>query len=222
MGGSRSIHGRDEKWVHNFGQKTWRKRSLGRCRWEGNIRMEQWDGKEWTGWLCLRIGTSGGLLWTRQLKLGFYKSRGVFDQLYEPQILRKGSSACSCIILLNCHRLEPSCWEPFPILTVIAFFLFLFFFCAPSSHNVGRWIQNQFQISESNWKFLVKSHLWFVLSCVAYTSRKCLRRRKILPIRRVWHRTYLPHTALQDFSLTESLWTLQIINIVWSWKVHRK
>jgi hypothetical protein len=30
-------------------EKRGRKRSLGRCRWEGNIRMEQWDGKEWTG-----------------------------------------------------------------------------------------------------------------------------------------------------------------------------
>jgi hypothetical protein len=35
-----------------------------RCRWEDNIRMdlrEMW-WEEWTGFMWLRIGTSGGLL----------------------------------------------------------------------------------------------------------------------------------------------------------------
>jgi hypothetical protein len=43
------------------------KRPLGRQRrrWMDNIKMDLretgWDGVEWTGWIWLRIGTSGGL-----------------------------------------------------------------------------------------------------------------------------------------------------------------
>jgi hypothetical protein len=45
------------------------KRPLGRprCRWEDNIRMdlrERENGVVWTGLIWLRIGTSGGFLWT--------------------------------------------------------------------------------------------------------------------------------------------------------------
>jgi hypothetical protein len=45
-----------------------RKRPLGRPRreWVDNIKMDLreigWDGMEWIGWICLRIGTSGGIL----------------------------------------------------------------------------------------------------------------------------------------------------------------
>jgi hypothetical protein len=47
------------------------KRPLGRPRrrWVDNIRMDLteigWDGVDWIGLVWLRIGTSGGLLWTR-------------------------------------------------------------------------------------------------------------------------------------------------------------
>jgi hypothetical protein len=46
--------------------KSERKRPLGRHRrrWEDNIRtnLKEIGGKFWTGCICLRIGTSGGLL----------------------------------------------------------------------------------------------------------------------------------------------------------------
>jgi hypothetical protein len=41
------------------------KRQLGRPRrrWVGNIKMDlREDGREWIGWIWLRIGTSGVLL----------------------------------------------------------------------------------------------------------------------------------------------------------------
>jgi hypothetical protein len=47
------------------------KRPLGRPRrrWVDNIKIDLreigWDGMVWTGSICLRIGTSGGLLCTR-------------------------------------------------------------------------------------------------------------------------------------------------------------
>jgi hypothetical protein len=46
------MHGRDEKCIHNFVQKTWR-RPLGRPRnrWEDNIRMDlveiEWKSVYW-------------------------------------------------------------------------------------------------------------------------------------------------------------------------------
>jgi hypothetical protein len=37
-----------------------------RCRWVDSIKIDLreigWDGVVWTGSICLRIGTSGGLL----------------------------------------------------------------------------------------------------------------------------------------------------------------
>jgi hypothetical protein len=35
-----------------------------RCRWENNVRVDltEYVGKVWTGFIWLRIGTSGGLL----------------------------------------------------------------------------------------------------------------------------------------------------------------
>ena len=40
------------------------KRSLGgpRSRWEDNIKMSSKSVMAWTGLICLRIGTGGGLL----------------------------------------------------------------------------------------------------------------------------------------------------------------
>jgi hypothetical protein len=42
------------------------KRSLGRCRrgWEDNIKIDLKEkcGKPWTGFIWVRIGTSGGLM----------------------------------------------------------------------------------------------------------------------------------------------------------------
>jgi hypothetical protein len=58
---------------HEWGRRGmhigyWRenqKRPLGRARrgWVDNIKMDlRWDGMLWIGLICLRIGTSGGLL----------------------------------------------------------------------------------------------------------------------------------------------------------------
>jgi len=53
------------------------KRSFGRLRhwWEHNIKMDVreigWEGVHGSIWL--RIGTSGGILWTRSWTFGFHK-----------------------------------------------------------------------------------------------------------------------------------------------------
>jgi hypothetical protein len=49
----RSMHGRDEKFIQNFVQKTQREESLGRPRhiWEDNIRMVLMEiGREGADW----------------------------------------------------------------------------------------------------------------------------------------------------------------------------
>jgi hypothetical protein len=56
------------------------KRPLGRPRrkWADNFKfiLERQDGVEWTASIWLRIGTSGGLLWTRWWTFGFHKMLG--------------------------------------------------------------------------------------------------------------------------------------------------
>jgi hypothetical protein len=42
-----------------------RKRPLARPRhsWEDTFKVfKKWNGEAWTGWICLRIGTGGGIL----------------------------------------------------------------------------------------------------------------------------------------------------------------
>jgi hypothetical protein len=42
-----------------------------------NIKMDlreiEWNGMDWVGLICLRLGTSWGLLWTRQYTFGFHR-----------------------------------------------------------------------------------------------------------------------------------------------------
>jgi hypothetical protein len=40
------------------------------------LREIGWDGVEWIGLIRLRIGTSGGLLWTRYWTFGLHKMLG--------------------------------------------------------------------------------------------------------------------------------------------------
>jgi hypothetical protein len=53
MGGACSTHGRDEKYVQNFGWRNLKGRELGspKRRWEDNIRMDlrviEWGGVDW-------------------------------------------------------------------------------------------------------------------------------------------------------------------------------
>jgi hypothetical protein len=62
-----STHGWDEKCIQNLGQKTWKD-----CTEDLHVNERttlQWilgkqDGKVWTGFIWLRIGTIGRLLWT--------------------------------------------------------------------------------------------------------------------------------------------------------------
>jgi len=69
MGGACGMYGTVEKCIKYFHQKTWRKRPLRRPRhrWEYNIRMDlnEIGWKLWTGFIWLRIGTNGKLLWTQ-------------------------------------------------------------------------------------------------------------------------------------------------------------
>jgi hypothetical protein len=61
-----SMHERDDK-IYTFVQNLWKEDHLEDSRWEINIRVElnELDGMVWTGFIWLRTGTSGELLWTR-------------------------------------------------------------------------------------------------------------------------------------------------------------
>jgi len=65
MDGASSINGRDEKCVQNFDRKTWRE-DIG-VDWKIILEwiLEKWCGKLWTGYIWIRVRTSGELLWTR-------------------------------------------------------------------------------------------------------------------------------------------------------------
>jgi len=64
VGGTCSTHGRDEKYITKF----WLNNLKGRDQLEdtdvyGKIILDCiYGGKVWTGFICLRIGTSGGVL----------------------------------------------------------------------------------------------------------------------------------------------------------------
>jgi hypothetical protein len=77
MGGTRRMHGKDEKCLH-FGMKTWKEEPLGRPkrRWD-NIKwiLKKWSTRMWTGFNWLWIGSNGGLFWTRFLSFKFHKSQ---------------------------------------------------------------------------------------------------------------------------------------------------
>jgi len=55
--------------VQDFGRKVCREENLEFLGVHGRIILEwilgKWGGKVWTGFVWLRIGTNGGLLWTR-------------------------------------------------------------------------------------------------------------------------------------------------------------
>jgi len=38
----------------------------------------KYDGKVWTEFVSLRVGTSGGLMWTSGRRFGFHNSLGIF------------------------------------------------------------------------------------------------------------------------------------------------
>jgi hypothetical protein len=57
------------------------RRPLGtpRRRWKDNINwiLGKWGLGMWIGLIWLRVGTSGGVLWTRWWTFGFHKMRGI-------------------------------------------------------------------------------------------------------------------------------------------------
>jgi len=65
IGRARSRHVREEKCIQGSG----------RCIWKA------WDWWMWKGFIWLRIGSSGGLLWTRQWTLGFRKYGKFLDNV---------------------------------------------------------------------------------------------------------------------------------------------
>jgi hypothetical protein len=70
-------HGRGEKRVQGFGRKARRKIQLERPRrrWEDGIKwiLRILVGGVWSRFTWLRIGTVGGLLWTRWWTFGFWR-----------------------------------------------------------------------------------------------------------------------------------------------------
>jgi len=58
---------KNEDYMFLWGGKLQGKRQLGRPRRKCEIQwiLRLYDGKVWTGFIWLRLGTSDGLLWTR-------------------------------------------------------------------------------------------------------------------------------------------------------------
>jgi hypothetical protein len=86
-----------------------------RCRWEDNIKM---DFREiwWSGWICLRKGTTYWLLWTRKWTFGLHKRLGnpwVPERLAASQrgFDTMGLDVCTRlkIIFLACHCIYTYC-----------------------------------------------------------------------------------------------------------------
>jgi hypothetical protein len=69
MGAACSAHGRDDKCVQNIGRETWMKETTQNRHLDRRIILDWilsiYGVKLWTGFIWLRIGTSGGHLWTR-------------------------------------------------------------------------------------------------------------------------------------------------------------
>lgn len=76
----------DEQLIQNFSRSDWRKRTfLKPGHWYvNNIKMDHnWDVKVCTGFVWLRIGSRGGLLWTRHTPSGSIKYQRKYHQIYK-------------------------------------------------------------------------------------------------------------------------------------------
>jgi len=79
--------------IHSLGRHE-RKRPLSRYRyrWEDNIRMDLseigWEGM-WTRCICVRVGTTGGVL----VNTVFHKKFGISDYLSDYQLVKEDSVA---------------------------------------------------------------------------------------------------------------------------------
>jgi hypothetical protein len=68
MGKQYGTYGGQEKYMQGMLRRPEGKKPLGRpsLRWEDSIKIDLqevgWGGEAWTGLICVRIGTGGGLL----------------------------------------------------------------------------------------------------------------------------------------------------------------
>jgi hypothetical protein len=88
-GGACSTRGWDEKCIQNFCQKTWMVETTRKIIFEWILRKHGW--KLWTGCMGLRLGSNGGLLWTRCWTFGSHKGGAFLYYLSECSLLKKGS-----------------------------------------------------------------------------------------------------------------------------------
>jgi hypothetical protein len=65
MGGACSTHGSDEKRIQNSRRKTSREKTRVNRKVISKWILKKEDMKMWSGFIWLRIGTGGGLFWTR-------------------------------------------------------------------------------------------------------------------------------------------------------------
>jgi hypothetical protein len=69
IGAACSTHWRDEKCIQCSGWNTWGKHHLKDLDVNGKTILEwtseKYCGRVWTGFICLRVRISGGILWTR-------------------------------------------------------------------------------------------------------------------------------------------------------------
>jgi hypothetical protein len=66
-----------------------------------NLREIGWDGLVWIGLICLRIGTSGGLLWKGNKPPGSIKCWEVLEWLHNLQLLKKSSAPWVSVWTIN-------------------------------------------------------------------------------------------------------------------------
>jgi len=101
-----STHGRYDKCTRELSWKYEAKGLLGRTRrrWEKYITIVLvQDVKSWSGFIWLRIRSSGGVLSTRQLTLGSHIRCEYLDQLSDYQFL-KGYAPKNSLIIYCSHE----------------------------------------------------------------------------------------------------------------------
>jgi hypothetical protein len=89
--------GGEEKCVHSSGRETWRKETAWKHKpmWEDNIeKYLKYDGRAWTGFIWLGIGTVAGCCEKGSEPQGFIKCGRFLHWLRDRSLLKK--DCCSC------------------------------------------------------------------------------------------------------------------------------
>ena len=78
MGGAWGTNREEEKFIQNTGGETLEEDSGGVGRIILKMVWKKMNKIAWMGYMKLEAGASGGLIWTRQYKLGYCKVQRIF------------------------------------------------------------------------------------------------------------------------------------------------